>query len=121
VADAQSDGRGPRGTECEGQLGESASNGAGGARPLADAGHGEHRGREGLRHADEGTPGPTNGFWADAEWLPCRDGKARPTQPGLFPLAHGATQRVRRLRAYGNAIVAPQAIEFITAYMEEMQ
>jgi DNA (cytosine-5)-methyltransferase 1 len=62
-------------------------------------------------------PRATNGFWADAEWLHCVDGKARPTQPGLFPLAHGATARVGRLRAYGNCIVAPQAAEFIRAYM----
>jgi len=58
------------------------------------------------------------GFWSDLEWLPCRDGKLRPTQPGLFPLAHGAASRVGRLRAYGNAIVAPLAAEFIRAYME---
>lgn len=63
-----------------------------------------------------GSPGPTNGRWADAEWLHCRDGKARPTQPGTFPLAHGATARVGRLRAYGNAINAAQAEEFIRAY-----
>lgn len=63
-------------------------------------------------------PGETSGFWADAEWLPCRDGKARPTQPGIFPLAHGATQRVGRLHAYGDAIVAPQAIEFCKAVRE---
>lgn len=31
----------------------------------------------------------------------CRDGKWRPTQPGLFPLAHGATARMGRTRAYG--------------------
>lgn len=60
-------------------------------------------------------PGPTNGHWAGVEWLPCRDGKWRPTQPGLFPLAHGATERVGRLKAYGNAIVAPQAQGFLEA------
>lgn len=58
-----------------------------------------------------------NGFWRDAVWLPCRDGKARPTQPGIFPLAHGAAARVVRLRGYGDAIVAPVAEEFIRAYM----
>ena len=36
---------------------------------------------------------------------------------GTFPLAHGATQRVGRLRAYGNSLVAPQAAEFIRAVM----
>jgi DNA (cytosine-5)-methyltransferase 1 len=57
-------------------------------------------------------------IWSNVEWIPCRDGKARPTQPGLFPLANGVTTRVGRLRAYGNAIVAPLAIEFIKAYIE---
>jgi site-specific DNA-cytosine methylase len=32
-------------------------------------------------------------------------GKARPVEPGTFPLAHGVAARVGRLRAYGNAIV----------------
>lgn len=70
-------------------------------------------------HAPEhpSAPGPTNGFWRDVTWLPCRDGKLRPTQPGLFPLAHGTPGRVGRLRAYGNAIVAPLATEFVKAYL----
>ena len=62
--------------------------------------------------------GPTNGFWRDADWLFCRDGKWRPVEPGTFPLAHGAPARVGRLRGYGNAIVAPLAAEFIRAYMD---
>jgi len=60
----------------------------------------------------------SNGFWSNVEWLHCADGKARAVEPGTFPLAHGATNRVGRLRGYGNAIVAPQAIEFVKAYME---
>ena len=60
------------------------------------------------------------GFWADADWIPCRDGKWRPVEPGTFPLAHGATSRVGRLRAYGNAIVAPVAQAWIEAVMECM-
>ncbi len=60
---------------------------------------------------------PTNGFWRNADWLLCRDGKWRPVEPGTFPLAHGATSRVGRLRAYGNAIVAPQAQAFIESYL----
>jgi DNA (cytosine-5)-methyltransferase 1 len=58
------------------------------------------------------------GFWSAAEWLPCRDGKARPVEPGTFPLAHGVPNRVGRLRAYGNAIVPQVASEFIGAYLE---
>jgi len=53
--------------------------------------------------------------WADLEWLQCSDGKARPTQPGLFPLAHGVSGRVGRLRAYGNAIVPQVAAAFVRA------
>jgi len=53
--------------------------------------------------------------WRDLEWLACSDGKARPTQPGLFPLAHGVSNRVGRLRAYGNAIVPQVAARFIRA------
>jgi DNA (cytosine-5)-methyltransferase 1 len=58
-------------------------------------------------------PGPTNGFWADADWLRCRDERWRPVGPGAFPLAHGAAARVVRLRGYGDGIVAPQAEAFI--------
>ena len=35
-----------------------------------------------------------------------------------FPLAHGARSRVGRLRAYGNALVAPVAQGFIEAVMD---
>ena len=57
-------------------------------------------------------------FWSDCDWLPCRDGKARPVEPGTFPLAHGVSARVGRLRAYGNAIVPQVAQVFIEAYLE---
>ena len=60
----------------------------------------------------------TNGFWADAKWLPGIDGRWRPTKPGLQPVAYGVANRVGKLRAYGNAICAPQAAEFIKAFME---
>ncbi len=30
---------------------------------------------------------PVNGFWRDAIWLPCRDGKARPVEPVLIKMA----------------------------------
>lgn len=96
----------------------------------------------------EGTTGPVaapgvhmralevNGFWRDADWLFCRDGKWRPVEPGTFPLVNGASSRLvrkqpgvaglarmasrnrtGRLKGYGNAINAQAAAAFIRAYM----
>ncbi|WP_333881054.1 DNA cytosine methyltransferase [Atlantibacter hermannii] len=75
-----------------------------------------------------------NGFWRDADWLLCRDGKWRPVEPGTFPLVDGAaarlgrvepgvarvasSNRVGRLKGYGNAINAQAAAAFIRAYTE---
>lgn len=158
---------------------------------LADA-HGGNSEAEGLQRSGEHgqqpeNRGPCNGFWRNAVWLLCRDGKARPVgvecvgnsevggcegdrlqslrrerdsgqqephasgsspiggkpeqgpaQSIIFPLADGtakgvvhsgdpgssfdsngpAEARVLRLRGYGDAIVAPIAIEFIKAYMD---
>lgn len=68
-----------------------------------------------LRGAD--AAGPVNGFWRDADWLYCQDGKWRPVRPGSFPLANGVPARVGRLRAYGNAINIEAAAAFIKSYM----
>jgi len=84
--------------------------------------------------------GPTNGHWRDVDWLFCRDGKWRPTESRVEPLADGladrlgyrsiagrysldplkekAESRKMRLKGYGNAIVAEQAVEFIRAVMD---
>lgn len=84
-----------------------------------DAGAGRQAGDRTEQLCSPDGPGPTNGHWRAADWLFCRDGKWRPVEPGTFPLAHGAANRVGRLRAYGNAIVAQAAQEVITAYMAD--
>jgi DNA (cytosine-5)-methyltransferase 1 len=102
----------------------------------------------GRLHAESGECSPVNGFWSNAAWIPCRDGKWRAVEPGDEPLVDGfagelglvrlksypdrphqeriiyspfiqkGKARVMRLRGYGNAIVAPQATAFIQAYKE---
>ena len=53
--------------------------------------------------------------WGNTRWLPCGDGKARPIEPGIMPLADGIPNRVGQIRAYGNAIVPQVAAKFIRA------
>jgi DNA (cytosine-5)-methyltransferase 1 len=56
-------------------------------------------------------------FWSDHIWLAGADGKSRRVEPSIPLLAYGVSNRVGRLRAYGNAIVAPLAAEVIKAFM----
>ena len=96
-----------------------------------ELGNADEQGSQTCRQDDVQGPGgvsegrsleqPGHSPWADLEWLACTDGKARPTQPGLFPLAPGIPGRVGRLRAYGNAIVPQVAAEFIAAADEAMR
>ena len=65
-------------------------------------------------------PNETNGYWSAADWLGCRDGKWRPIQPGTFPLANGVTNRMGKVRAYGNAINAEAAKAFIESFLESI-
>ena len=61
---------------------------------------------------------PTRGYWQHADWLLCRDGKARAVEPGTFPLAHGVPGRVGQIRGYGNAINPILGGEFVKASLE---
>jgi DNA (cytosine-5)-methyltransferase 1 len=75
-------------------------------------------GQDGASETERQRGSSSASYWSDCDWLPCIDGKARPVEPGTFPLVNGAANRVGRLRGYGNAIVAPQAQAFIEAFME---
>lgn len=58
-------------------------------------------------------------LWENPQIIYCRDGKYRaiPTEPALFPLADGISNRVGILRGAGNAIVPQAAAEIIKAVM----
>lgn len=144
--DSERDGRGPRRPERERFIGQAASEHGSandergialGARLQERSGNGRVSRQAGQPDAREAAVGATAGFWSDAIWLPCTDGKYRPTQPGLFPLVNGTScgvvhrsdpgitedeanhtteARVHRLRLYGDAIVAQQAQAFIEAF-----
>lgn len=80
-----------------------------GLEGCAAAGHGGNAQRQAAERG--GAAGP----WSRGEWFVCRDGKSRLAEPGVFPLAHGISGRVGRLRAYGNAIVPQVAAQFVRA------
>lgn len=73
-----------------------------------------------LEGAAAGATGSVRDPWRGAERIECSDGRWRPAEPGTFPLAHGASARVGRLRAYGNAIVPQAAAAFIGAALEAL-
>jgi DNA (cytosine-5)-methyltransferase 1 len=97
-----------------GGVGSRSASAAGGLADANTARCGAGRAGEAGNGGDTARLEPS-GLWASCDWLPCTDGKARPVEPGTFPLAHGIPGRVGRLRAYGNAIVPQVAAEFIRA------
>ena len=61
--------------------------------------------------------------WDECEWLDFENPWTkktcqRPVEPGTLPLAYGSPSGVVRIRGYGNALCAPQAIGFIEAFVE---
>ena len=89
--------------------------------------------RPGDRIRIDGDPtwgGAVRGFWAeDVEWVYCRpepghkDGRWRPAQRGIEPLAFRSSTdlgrtRAKRLKAYGNAIVLSHAVAFVSSVID---
>jgi len=89
----------------QGQMGESSDSTQGGNGEASDAFNAGARSNGGR-------------FWSDHIWLTGADGKSRRAKPGLPLLAHGISNRVGRLRAYGNAIIPQVAAEVIRSFME---
>lgn len=123
--------------------------GLGGGERAGGLGHADHAGLAG-RADERGDDGAQQQAAERASgsvcWLPCRDGKRRPIEPGLAPLAHGLARsmgslgpvqqrmavmagltpsshkrardnRYGRLHGYGNAIHAGAARIFIESTM----
>lgn len=78
----------------------------------------ERRGNGQLPQSAGGTPEGQAALgtnpWSDAVWLPCLDGKARRTQPGLFPLAPRLPESLGRLRAIENEVLSYATSEIDT-------
>lgn len=85
-----------------------------------NAGSGAGTGTGSRSQCDHGavTPSAARGYWSNAVWIPCADGKHRPIEPGIEPLADGAPGRVGKLRAYGNGLNAIHAIHFVRTVID---
>ena len=89
---------------------------------------GDLRGVRSLANSDDpgqlSTSGPVqqnqwDNPWGRCEAVRCKDGKVRaiPTEPEIFPLANGLSNRVGILRGAGNAIVPQVASEILKIFI----
>jgi DNA (cytosine-5)-methyltransferase 1 len=125
--------RGEPSAQHDGELRSESVRRMGNADSAASEQHGEKVSRSqaqgggewfGNGHQRDGhsSTGFVNGFWAGADWVlrkrwNSEDWEWCPTEPGTFPLVAGTTNRVLKLRGYGDAICAEVAKAFIEASM----
>jgi len=88
---------------------------------VADAYHQGPQGRQPAELPERAGELPTRQSGASrdaADHIGGRDGYYRLVEPGTFPLAARAAGDVEQLRGYGNALCAPVAETFVSAYMD---
>ena len=75
-----------------------------------------------LQKSNHRDPGEIDERWLALDWLLCRNPAGepswRPVKPGTFPLAHGITNRMGKLRAFGNGLDAETATNFCEVVRE---
>lgn len=72
-----------------------------------------------FRRLERASTRPTNGFWRDADWLFCRDGKWRPVRPGAQQMVDGSTQSLGRLRPDQTANVETAVQKWSERYQKD--
>lgn len=111
-----------------------------GERLQGFCGDGDNRSESGRLGPRQDRSITTAGFWGNAIWIECADGKARPVEPSIPLLAHGVSGRMAvclpaeqalaqnreiihwynrtgALKGFGNAIVHQVGADFIMASM----
>lgn len=75
-----------------------------------------------IQKSNHRDPGEIDERWLALDWLLCRNPAGepswRPVKPGTFPLAHGITNRMGKLRAFGNGLDAETATNFCEVVRE---
>lgn len=104
----------------QGQNSAGEFTGAGEPSHVADASVKGLEGRALLSECPDKQPSGSRGMgaWSSGVWIDCPDGKQRLVEPSIPLLANGVSNRVGKLRGYGNAIVPAVGAAFIEAFLE---